>query len=563
MLKDDRIVFIMGDFVKNAGLVGLFNLLQTAEAIENVDYGYNADGSGLWLDKSYALSRDWTDLYFSAMTTLLSENTTYARVMEKIDRVLFVLSSPDVEDLKEERKTLKEDLKYCNDKLLSNSYQSGFDSIRETLSSVQAYEDLRKEKLSEKIDRESLKTRLNALRSFLSQPMVKETFLMKSLAYTHINRFWDGKCFLLRANAKKNMRACFTKDFSEPLLTYWQTTHEKAKDSCIDCGNPVAGKERIPITFMTDMADDLTRKRSAFWNGDTDAYLCPECAFLYALTPLGFQRLGQKSLFFNTNSGIEDLLATNTATSKLSLDKDQKDGEKRSSWIARLSYLLLGSTSSRLENIQVILKSNDSKEHYLFQVINREACAIAKDNKAQDRLKILAEHPFCKLNGEFVNIYETVFFTILNRQDQYPLITSLLRASLVKGNASAGFYAEQVFFVQSRTERVREYLSKNFKGGSEVEKDKLVLAMYANGRNLRRELRRDGEKSEAFEERNKGFLYKLLNALSARNKELFLDLVMRSYITAGLLVPSEFMESFDEDRFRELGYAFTLGLKSE
>lgn len=45
--------------------------------------------------------------------------------------------------------------------------------------------------------------RLEELKDFLEQDLCKETFVMKSLAYTYINRFWDGRSFLLRSNAKK------------------------------------------------------------------------------------------------------------------------------------------------------------------------------------------------------------------------------------------------------------------------------------------------------------------------------------------------------------------------
>ena len=53
---------------------------------------------------------------------------------------------------------------------------------------------------------------------------------MKSVIYTYINRFWSGKCFLLRANAKKDMRELFEKDFSEPKtinICIYHTFHNK------------------------------------------------------------------------------------------------------------------------------------------------------------------------------------------------------------------------------------------------------------------------------------------------------------------------------------------------
>ena len=109
---------------------------------------------------------------------------------------------------------------------------------------------------------------------------------MKSVVYNYINRFWDGKCFLLRANAKKDMRELFDQDFVKPFKEYIAASHDKDKDMCIDCARPMGNKEKVSIAFMKDMADDLARKKSAFWNCKVDAFLCPACAFVYALSPL-------------------------------------------------------------------------------------------------------------------------------------------------------------------------------------------------------------------------------------------------------------------------------------
>ena len=59
------------------------------------------------------------------------------------------------------------------------------------------------------------------------------------------------------------------------------------------------------------MADDLSRKKSAFWNCKVDAFLCPECAFIYALCPLGFNLLGSRFAFLNTNISIRGMIEAN------------------------------------------------------------------------------------------------------------------------------------------------------------------------------------------------------------------------------------------------------------
>ena len=134
---------------------------------------------------------------------------------------------------------------------------------------------------------------------------------MKSIIYNYINRFWNGKSFLYRANAKKDMREIYEQDFSKPLKEYLLKSYEKSKEYCIECNAMIDSKEEVSIAFMNDMADDLARKRSAFWNCKVDAYICPLCAYLYTLVPLGFRLVGNKFVFQNIDSSIEVLVDVN------------------------------------------------------------------------------------------------------------------------------------------------------------------------------------------------------------------------------------------------------------
>lgn len=96
---------------------------------------------------------------------------------------------------------------------MSNSYKSGIASIKDEVDTTEAYEMLKAVKLKESMEPELLRDRLVQLHEFLIQPICAETLIMKSAIYNYINRFWDGKCFLLRANAAKNMREVFENDF--------------------------------------------------------------------------------------------------------------------------------------------------------------------------------------------------------------------------------------------------------------------------------------------------------------------------------------------------------------
>ena len=61
----DRIVINLGDFLKNAGIVGLNYILEDVICAEkDKDYGYTSDRQAIWLSRDFALNCNWTDIYF-------------------------------------------------------------------------------------------------------------------------------------------------------------------------------------------------------------------------------------------------------------------------------------------------------------------------------------------------------------------------------------------------------------------------------------------------------------------------------------------------------------------
>nr|WP_317284038.1 Cas8a1 family CRISPR/Cas system-associated protein [uncultured Sellimonas sp.] len=548
----DRILITQGDFLKNAGIVGLKYMLKLAGAKENVDY--EIEGQNLWLERTFVETADWTDMYFHAFVEYFGPLTAYQRVMEKIDSCLEKIEKNIWMNNKEE----KEDLAYINDKLLSNSYQAGYANIEIYIQNAQVYKNLKKSKLNVKISQEELQERLQELKKFLEQPLCRETFIMKSVIYTFINRFWDGKCFLLRANAKKDMRELFEEDFTKPLKKYLQSSHEKAKDLCIDCGSPMGNSEKVSIAFMKDMADDLTRKRSAFWNCKVDAFLCPMCAFVYAASPLGFQTYANKFVFINTNESIQALLVANRKMSKSQIEAEKEENETYSAWFARLMDTVLGEKTKELSNVQVILRGVRAEDQYMFSIIQREIVEILSDKMVKNGLEKLGVHPYIKMRNELMNVHETVILNILQYRDQYTLLNQLLKASIENPSVLSPVY--WVYTVQLGTSITRRK-EKNKERGIFMNRRK----MQENGYKLRTELLKI--KKTDTDECLRGTIYQLLNALAVGNQEKFMDIVIRLYGSCrGLLMPDGFVymlgdKEADKERFREYGYAFLLGFK--
>lgn len=547
----DRIVISIGDFLKNAGIVGMEYMLKTAGARNDIDYGFMEDKHGIWLDREFVQNADWTDMYFQAFIKRYGPLTVYHGVLERIDKILEKSENDDWN-----KSECKEDLKFINDKLLSPSYKSGFANIKNKIDNPDVYERLKDSKLKDSMEKEELCERLRQLKEFLEQPLCEETFSMKSIIYNYINRFWDGKSFLLRANAAKDMKEVFEADFSAPLKAYVSAEHKKAKDMCIDCNNLIDSKERVSIAFMRDQADDLNRKRSAFWNCKPDAWLCPVCAFVYALVPLGFVLAGRTFLFVNLNQNIEELIRANSSHGTVAWQSEKEEDERYSSWIARTIDLLLHEKGSQISNVQIITRDIDEDRRYTFDIISRDVLILLNDDNIIKALDALGKSPSLKDGKDYWNVHETVMLNILRYNSQYAVINKMLRIAL-DDVSGALFKAGITYDIQLRTSLLR-------RNGLLETGGKLM-------NNIRNKLRKEGyelrkvllgAKGTGEDACIRGTVYQLLNALSVRDTERFMEIIMRIYCSTKLQVPDAFIEFLkDKDTFMEYGYAFLLGLQ--
>ena len=553
----EKYVITLGDFLKNAGIVGFHYMLKCADAEEGVDFGHGEEDQTLWINMDFAQNADWTDMYFKAFIEYFGPFSTYQKILDKIQICMDKIKNESWNP----GKTEKDDLKFINDKLLSNSYQAGFANIQKSVRNPEVYQQLKKNKLSDKLSAEELNKRLEELQEFLKQPECKETFAMKSIIYTYINRFWSGKSFLLRTNAKKNMREVFEKDFSEPFRQYLKADHKKAKDLCIDCGDPIGPKEKISIAFMNEVGDDFTRKRSAFWDCKVDAFLCPGCTFVYALSPLGFRLFVNKFVFMNINNDIHALLDVNSKNGTDSIEGEKKEDEKYSQWFARTINILLKEKTKEISNIQVILRGIRAEDRYLLGIVHKSMLDIISMPGTSNALQLLGKYPYIKIKNEFVNIHEIVVINLLQYRNQYQLLDKVLKAAVETG--SLNFYVNCIYEIQLRSEIVYY---------TEEEKRK-EIAMYTSMKKSGADLRRAimSAKGESSGECLRGMEYQLLNALSVRNVEKFMDIVLRLYSAYGsrknengqeLLIPTGLVQMLgNSEKFTRYGYAFVMGLE--
>lgn len=540
----DRIYITMGDFLKNAGIVGLFYAVEKTGYIRDKDYGITEDKQAMWIDRRIALEADWTDIYFKAFINAFGLDTAYQSVIDKIDSLVSVDSQKEWGS-----KEYKDDLKYIEDKLLASSYKSGYESIKNRIDNPEIYEKLNVFKLKNFAEKKELLDYLRELKQFLLQPLCRETFCMKSIIYNQINRFWTGVCFLNKNNKTKDMKEVFENDFTEPLKKYLaQDKKMQKKDMCIDCGEPIAAKEKVSIAFMVDQADDLTRKRSSFWDFKVDAYLCPVCAFVYALSPLGFRVYGDKFFFVNINTSLEVLLKYNEIKSE-----GRKENEKYTSWIARTINLLLEEKSKcEIKNVQVITRGKNENERYTFDIINKDLLSILNEEKIKEKLERLSEHPYIKTSNAYLNVHETVMMNLLRYRNQYALIDDIFRICLDTDKYLS--VASNVYDIQLRVSVMQKY--DNIIGGAIMNR----YGLREKGYELRNEMLRS--KGTADDACIRGTVYQLINALAVCDTSRFMDICLRIYSSTNLQIPDAFIKLLgNKEEFREYGYAFVLGLK--
>ncbi len=170
---------------------------------------------------------------------------------------------------------------------------------------------------------------------------------------------------------------------------------------------------------MKEVADDLTRKKSAFWNCKVDAFLCPVCAYIYALSPLGFRLFANKFVFINDNNSMKQLLDANSKWQKSSVEALREEDEAYQNWFARMMDVVLQEDTKRLKNIQVVARGVMADDTYFLRIISEETLQIVREAAVKKALSQLSAHPYAKIKNEFQNIHEKVVVNLLIRWKQY------------------------------------------------------------------------------------------------------------------------------------------------
>lgn len=535
---DDYIEILTGDFLKNSGIVAFISLLKEDYAKENDDY--IIDGNRLQVKKEYLKNTNLTDLYFHCMVKRYQNETPIPKIIEEIENILRRFDYENID-----KKDIQDRLSFISDKLGAASFKTGINSIKDEVEDSDIYFNVINKSFKKSKINDELKEKLLELKKFLSTDIVFETLCFKSICYNIINKFWE-KSFLLRNNAKKNMKECYEADFIKPLMDYLEIDTDKMNDQCIDCGNSINSKFSIPISFMCDFADDLARKKSALFNFNMDMNLCPVCAFLYSLVPLGFLKYNRDYIFVNQNGSIEDLCRINVYNVEHSKEKLQQDYQLRDKY-QKIYQMVEGyeleTQKLTNNNIQIItrsIKDNDQVK-YEFDILDNYLIEIVSDKYISKTLEYFKRKNVVKINDRYLSVFREVLKRILNRVNMYDLINLLLRQSIDSGESSyLAYYTNRIVEIQ--------YIIKGGKSMGEL------YHARKDGWDLRNKL-------ENVDENYRGTIYQLINALKVDDRNKFVDIILRIYTSKGLPIPFSISRVLESDYGTEIGYQFITGLK--
>lgn len=238
--------------------------------------------------------------------------------------------------------------------------------------------------------------------------------------------------------------------------------------------------------------------------------------------------------FVNLDDSIENLEHANAQFAhKRDLDNP----------FSELVYDLLLSTrdiaSYSLENILFVELSNagkNSKLHYFH--VPKKLARFFKD-------------PVCEIKNIQNKAFQHLLIDeVLKQKDPVHLIRNYLRNQIQQGYAA--WDCLQALLLRKR-------LHTHSRGETNLQDNKIKF-LYGEGKRV----------AEYFHDKGKdnqipGISYRLLNACKAGNKQLFLDTMMRIYMSSQREIPTLFLNVLHEKDlgFEEVGYAFLSGLQAK
>lgn len=537
-------------FLYNAGIVGFIQVLEEAEAskgknkeeVKNDIKDYYYEGQDLYVSKKFLLKFDFAKHYLKSICNKFHEKSILYKLINSSDKIT-------LENINKEYGFLfkRKTLITTSNTLKDNKF----------ISLVEKFNNEKKER--EKIFKDIVKylNKNEKLRYYL---FLGDIFMNKlSLIFSNIyflKYLSNSKQYYIVKDLDfyKNIDNEFTS--IKNYISLEEDNKKSYKDTCIICNAKI--KKDFDTTFLFEVGVDTGRKRSTFWNYNPDSYICPICYMIYSCAPLGFRDIGNLMFFINQNDSIKTLISMNIAGKII-------DEKEDAHYIAYNTIInkALDEKMKELNSIQVIIRN---KNGYSFNTIGHDTLKIIKSIKGE--LEVISKSYLIIPKDNYFNIYKICLENVLNFRNQWNLIYLLLMNFEKDGEKgyTINYTVKTIFTIlkiQIKQNHIfREDINMNdkinlsyiaCKSGDEMRR---IIIGVNNDRNLL-----DKEEKEA-DNKLRGLVYQLINSIHTSNRDLFLSNITRLYTGMNLTIPNIFTRIFERDEdFKEIGYAYVLGLK--
>ncbi|NRT80303.1 type I-B CRISPR-associated protein Cas8b1/Cst1 [Clostridium beijerinckii] len=538
----------LSDWLKNAGIVGIFNILESSSELKEK---VNKRNNYIEFDSSEL--DNFHELYFEYLIQKYKEFISIEKIVNKEEWIKDLL---DKDITEKDLEGLNTYIKYVKERLKSASYKSAYEILGDNeYSLLDKSADLKEVKLKRSQSVSDVVTEfkeqcnlLLQIIEYLNNPKVRKIIAAKNVIYDIIQGFWSDVSFLNKNNSKNDMYKHYEKDFIEPVKNYIEANLDKSKNTCFTCDNKIEKLSKpfaFDITWIAKMGVDGNRKSSHFWNYYSDANICPICNLVYSCIPAGFSVINGKGLFINNNQSISNIISANAHVLNGNKTIEELEEETYFNIVDSMEQKSVEEAKSEVENIQVVkFDKNNGSRPYTFNVLSKDKLLIIKNNK-----KILEQllNKKVKLAKDYyLNVYSSVLDRIYNGKNLFDLLDTLTRLRI-----SGEYKNSYVIYLLIK-------LNNNcmdMRGGSKVYyKDIDKFKDY--GMNLKKVYGKEGENKIP------GILYRLQNAIKVKDQGRFMDTLLNAYTSRKQAIPVDFIQALqDTDKFQTIGYAFLIGLQ--
>lgn len=539
----------LGDWLFNAGIVGLINILGE----ENISYIDNQT-----IEVSEALFEGFEDNYFDYFINKYQRLLSWNKIVSYEEKLQYHLETNfenfTKESLEDLNKFIGSDktagsLKYY---MNSPSYKSAYSSIEADSNILELVKEIKQikfsgkdEKLTDKI--EGIKIifdKITEVIAFCKSSNGRKYLAGKNVIYTIIKNSWNGICFLNPQTKEKDMYIDYKNYFLSPVYDYNSADKSKYKYNCFICGQRIKDLNN-DVSFLNMTGFDTNRKTSHVWNFTNDIGLCPVCKLVYSCVPAGMTFAYDKGLFINDNSNIKSLvLVNNKIKSEVLKEREFNNSLTYKALIDSINEEINDKLRYELADVQVVRYENET---YRFNILSKKMLSIIKESKKD--LDFIIKTGFKEVNTYF-KIYELVIQRLFNNQNLYTLIHKLLLYKLS--------IPQNAHYLSGHIISLLKINLRFLEGIGIMEKNKNYL-IYG-GNDAGKVLRENYE----IPEKLRGISYRLLNALKTNNVDMFMDTLLNCYLYVQKPVPKIFLDTLkNDDAFKTVGYAFITGMLGE